>query len=509
MNHRLATRSLILTGLALTLLGAEILAQGSINLNNFSTLTTGNIPGRSARADLDGDGDLDLVVPNVFDNTVTVWRNDGGLAFTPIQTLNTAVNVSDVDLVDMNGDTFLDILLTARTATVQVFANNGSASFAPPLQAAAGFDSYSALPIDLDGDTDLDLLVCNYAPDKISILLNDGSGNLTLVGANFAGGGGPSEIIAVDLDKDNDKDLVISLADSNVVLIVENTGIGYAPLTFHNTGIFPLDMIVRDFNQDGFPDIVTANTFSNDITFIRNTGNLTFAASQHYGVGDRPTALAAADIDNALGLDIVVATFDGGGVSVLPNNGLSAFAMNVVQFTGGNAFDILVGDFDGDYDDDLLSINLSGNRIDVIENQLPARRYPGTDEDLNLVSIIDGITVPANQAVTVGHEGSVVTNTLISLMGTFDNEVGIIAIQQFNPGFPPFTMTPGLYLNNFVYPAQLLLQQVLVPGGITVQLNVPVGTVGQRYLVQGFAVTPTAMNGLGAFTDAIEFRVIP
>ena len=509
MNYRLATRNLVLTCAGLALFGAELLAQGSITLNNHSNLVTGNVPGRSARADLDGDGDLDLVVPNVFDNTVTVWRNDGGLAFTPIQTLATANNPSDIDLVDMNGDSFLDIVLTVRASTVQVFANSGSASFAAPTSAAAGFDSYSATPIDLDGDSDLDLLICNYMPDKVSILVNDGSGNLSLVGANFAGGGGPTEIVASDLDKDLDLDLVVCLADSNVVLIVENTGAGFVPLTFHTTGTFPIDMIVRDFNQDGYPDIVTANTFSNDVTFIKNTANLTFAPPQHYAVGDRPTALAAADIDNALGIDIVVATFDGGGLSVLPNDGTSKFNTNIVQFTGGNPYDVLIGDLDQDYDDDFLSVNLGANRIDIIENQLPLRRYPGTDEDLALVSMIDGMTVPANTAVTVGQEGSVVVNTLISIMGTFDNAAGIIGMQQFNPGFPPFTLVPGLYLNNFVYPAQSLLEQTIVPGGITVQLTVPVGIAGARFLVQGFAVTPIAMNGLGAFTDAVEFRVIP
>ncbi len=154
-------------------------------------------------------------------------------------------------------------------------------------------------------------------------------------------------------------------------------------------------------------------------------------------------------------------------------------------------------------------VGIVTNSVTVIENQTPMRRYAGTDEDLVLVSMIDGLTIPANSSVTVGMEGSLVVNTLISLMGTFDNEIGIIGIQQYNPGFPPFTTMPGLYLNNFGYPAQALLQQTLIPGGITVQLNVPFGTAGTRYMVQGFAVTPIALNGIGAFTDALEFRVLP
>ncbi|MCB9831509.1 MAG: VCBS repeat-containing protein [Planctomycetes bacterium] len=509
MIHRLATLRQLLTLGLIAALGSTLQAQVSFNFGNTSTFGTGNIPGRSASADLDGDGDRDLVVLNVLDNTATVWRNDGNLTFTNIATLNTANSPADVDLVDMDGDTILDVVITARQSTVQVFINSGSASFAAPLSSPAGFDSYSALPIDLNADGALDLLVCNYASNKISVLFNDGSGNLSLVSASFAGGGGPTKIIAADLDNDNDDDLLVELAGSNAVMLVQNTGAGLVPLTYLGTGVFPLDMIVNDFNYDGLLDIATCNVFSNDVTVILNQGGLTFAAPANYAVGDRPTGLAVLDADNGLGMDIAVATFDGGGVSVLRNDGTSAFGINSVLSTGGNIFHVLTGDFDGDWDDDILAVNLSGNAIHVLANQIPARRYPGSDEDLELVSMIDGITIPSGQAVTVGQTNSIVINTLISFMGTFDNDFGIIAMQQYNRGFPPFTNYPGLYLNNFVYPAQALLQQTLVPGGITVQFNIPMGLVGNHYLVQGIALSPNAANGMAAFTDALEFHVLP
>jgi hypothetical protein len=136
--------------------------------------------------DLDGDGDLDMILANHHNPNTILW-NEGHLTFQAERMPygdSRAVNIVDVD-----GDGRLDIVLTRRTGAPNYWRNTGQARREAPGQdqgrsRLAGMFAQELLPglakpayamnwADLDGDNDLDLVTASYDAALLVDLGND------------------------------------------------------------------------------------------------------------------------------------------------------------------------------------------------------------------------------------------------------------------------------------------------------------------------------------------------
>jgi hypothetical protein len=79
-----------------------------------------------------------------------------------------------------------------------------------------------------------------------------------------------------------------------------------APVSYA-TDKAPFDVAVGDFNNDGIPDLVTANFSSSDVSLLLGNGDGTFQAQKTFAVGLHPRRLAVGDFDGDGTLDIVTA----------------------------------------------------------------------------------------------------------------------------------------------------------------------------------------------------------
>ena len=103
------------------------------------SLATGDEPAQIVSADLDGNGQDDLVIRNAGDGTLTVFMSDGHGGFLAPYTLAIGSGISDVSVEEVTGDGLLDILLANQTAgLVEVIMNLGGAGFSAPTLYRAG-----------------------------------------------------------------------------------------------------------------------------------------------------------------------------------------------------------------------------------------------------------------------------------------------------------------------------------------------------------------------------------
>ena len=96
---------------------------------------------------------------------------------------------------------------------------------------------------------------------------------------------------------------------ANQVSVVFGNGNGTFSSTIatYSTDSGPAAVASGDFNKDGYPDIVTANSSANDVSVLLNTATGTFNPAVNYPVGTNPVAVAVTDVNNDGYPDIVVA----------------------------------------------------------------------------------------------------------------------------------------------------------------------------------------------------------
>jgi len=110
--------------------------------------------------DLDGDGNLDIVLADLAGPVSILW-NLGQLRFER-QELSMVRRARAVALVDVDGDALLDLAVTTGIAAPAVFRNQGNRTFSLTPLPGVNQPAYAMNWSDLDNDGDLDLVTGSY-----------------------------------------------------------------------------------------------------------------------------------------------------------------------------------------------------------------------------------------------------------------------------------------------------------------------------------------------------------
>ncbi|MCC6191769.1 MAG: VCBS repeat-containing protein [Anaerolineales bacterium] len=230
-----------------------------------------------AAGDLDGDGDLDLVLAGCcgiveFGNNFTNWYppesvvalSDGQGRFSDSGQRLGELGSMAVALGDVDGDGDLDIFLgnatsvrdthgtTRRDEPNTVWLNDGHGRFADSGQRLGRAETYAVALGDVDSDGDLDAWAGNRGADEV--WLNGGTGRF--VDSGQALGSGQTRFAALaDLDGDGDLDALAAGAEAATAW--RNDGAGR--FTAHRPALNYADdcaVALGDVNGDGAPDVV-------------------------------------------------------------------------------------------------------------------------------------------------------------------------------------------------------------------------------------------------------------
>ncbi|HET6204123.1 MAG TPA: VCBS repeat-containing protein [Planctomycetota bacterium] len=236
-----------------------------------------------AVGDVDNDGDIDLAFSNTATGIARLYLNSGAAVFTDATStgfagLPAAGDPQDCTFVDVDRDFDLDYVATNRTGNNQLFLNNGAGIFSnsSALLPADG-SAYETEWADLDNDGDVDAFYQSLSPGSFNEgyvrnnLIPNGTLTFTALPGNVTGTNGfdDNEIAFVDYDNDGDLDAIVGSLGSPQERLYLNNGAGvfaYVANGFTAVTDSTLDVAVGDVNNDGKPDVYTAQGESGAFT---------------------------------------------------------------------------------------------------------------------------------------------------------------------------------------------------------------------------------------------------
>lgn len=269
-------------------------------------------------ADMDGDGDNDMVVVAWG---LYLYRNQGNLNFDSATYLGIALGGGSCVLDDLNGDGFLDI----ATDYVSVYLNHGDGAFETPVNYTVGTYPQDIISCDIDNDGDIDLATANWGPTDggngtISILNNNGDGHYSAA-VNYTAGINPCALYAIKLGNEDKKDILV-LHDRDIyqLWLFSNDGTGtLTPSDKYAVGGGAWELCSADFNLDGWEDVAIAGGIcASSLDIWGNIGNdtLVFVNSFWTCEGMRTQSITTDDLDLDGDFDAVLADFGTGTLTV-------------------------------------------------------------------------------------------------------------------------------------------------------------------------------------------------
>ncbi|MFC3800764.1 FG-GAP-like repeat-containing protein [Cohnella sp. GCM10012308] len=314
--------------------------------------------------------------------------------------LSAGSSINDIAFADLDGDGHLDAIANDNfNNRIAIFKGNGDGTLQPAhAYLPVGQSPREIAVADLNADGHLDIAVTSYSDDAVSIFLGQGGGTFGPRAA-YPAGDGPNGIAAADLDGDGLVDLAIACNDNNRLAVLYGNGNGtFSAPVQSAVGTYPRRVIARDFNKDGRLDLAVANDGSGNISVMLNNGDRTFNITNFAGL-HTPTQLVSGDFNGDGHLDLATAENGNDGAAVLLGLGNGSFgpASYYSSGAGTQPVDIAMGDFDGDGHLDLAVTNqintisiLNGNADGTFQpkNDLPVKGFVASG-DLNEDGLAD------------------------------------------------------------------------------------------------------------------------
>ncbi len=275
--------------------------------------------------DIDGDGDLDAVAYSASSGDIVLFYNSqSGIGWLPGDgtysapyLIATLPGTSQIQLIDVDGDGFLDVAAISPTSQeLKWYYNPVVGFYGTPPNVAGGWATQS--------------ITANAT---------------SFVAADFDGQGDFMDFVVAD--------------SPGVYLIEDAAGAGTEISGFPTLELGPKRVVAGDFDSDGGPDVVMTATYSNgSIIGIMNTGAGSASFGNAFRIKGNLTGakeMVVTDFDGLNGDDVIVCSESIGRVELFKSNGSGLNTFPTGSITGlAGALDVSLSDVDGDADLDVI-----------------------------------------------------------------------------------------------------------------------------------------------------------
>ncbi|MCI5066657.1 VCBS repeat-containing protein [bacterium] len=298
-------------------------SDGTFDSALTSTLTAGGEATDVDLADLDGDGNLDLVFSALGsgggDGVLGVSLGNGDGTFGAATTFTGSDDINSIRLSDVTGDGDLDLIAAGEEAgagEVRIFEGNGDGTFvtgSPTTLSSESVTTSAVEVFDIDGDGDNDLITAGEGAGQdgyIGVRLNDGTGTFSTY-TGFATGSttlsGSEELAVADLNGDGETDIVLTgtgdtlLSGAATIFTGDGTGSFSVGDTYVQESKSTTSVTLDDLNRDGILDLITGGENDagyGEVSVRFGRGDGTFTDRDIYQSGaDEITGVFTNDID--------------------------------------------------------------------------------------------------------------------------------------------------------------------------------------------------------------------
>ncbi len=332
-------------------------------------------------ADLDGDGDMDVLSASWFDDKIAWYENTNGQGSFGSQIIisDSADGASSIFAADIDGDGDLDVLSASWYDDMIAWYENtdGNGQFGEEKIITTQANLANAVHAeDLDGDGDIDVLSASGIDDKIAWYENlDGNGNFSGQQIISSTANNAWSVYADDIDGDGDMDVLAASRDDDQIAWFENTD-GQGSFSIKHivalTANAAVSVYSTDIDGDGDPDVVSASMNDNKIAWYENTDGLGNFGSENIisqSIGGAAFVYAC-DLDNDNDADVLASATDGNRFYWFINtDGLGNFSNGIIiDIDNYNAMTIIAADLSGDSLPDVLTSSFGDNKIAWYKN---------------------------------------------------------------------------------------------------------------------------------------------
>jgi hypothetical protein len=238
-------------------------------------------------------------------STITIFLGNGDGTFTVAGSSPAiGMNPGGITTADINGDGNADLVVSQMDSTgkgeIAVFFGHGDGTFTQSSSPnSVGSTAASIIPADINGDSNIDLVLTGLGQSGITILLGKGDGTFTVVAGPTQAGEATASV--ADLNNDGFPDLVFGAAGASDLTVFLGNGDGTfteAPSGPNGNLVVGNFLTIGDLNQDGIPDVVYGDQSTTGVLFGKGDGTFvqfpTTLTFDSYGFG---TAFVVADFN--------------------------------------------------------------------------------------------------------------------------------------------------------------------------------------------------------------------